>query len=53
MEGFIILLVLLALGCLLCGPVALIISIIALNKSRTLELRPMRVERPMRKEEVP
>jgi uncharacterized membrane protein len=53
MEGFIILLVLLAICCFMCGPVALIISIIALNKSRSLELKSLRVERPVRKEEVP
>jgi uncharacterized membrane protein len=53
MEGFIILLVLLAIGCFLCGPVALIISIIALNKSRSIYPKPERVERPVRKEEVP
>jgi uncharacterized membrane protein len=52
MEGFIILLVLLAICCFLCGPVALIISIIALNKSRSLEREPLRVEKPIRKEEV-
>ncbi|MDH4238095.1 MAG: DUF2339 domain-containing protein [Phycisphaerae bacterium] len=53
MEGFIILLVLLAICCFLCGPAALIISIIALNKSRTLDREPLRVEKPIRKEEVP
>jgi len=53
MEGFIILLVLMAIFCLLCGPAALIISIIALNKSKLLESERLRVERPVRKEEVP
>ena len=53
MEGFIILLVLLAICFFLCGPVALIISIIALNKSRALELKSLRAEKPVKKEEVP
>jgi uncharacterized membrane protein len=53
MEGFIVLLILLAICCFLCGPVALIISIIALNKSKSLDRKPLRVERPVRKEEVP
>jgi uncharacterized membrane protein len=53
MEGFIILLILLAICCFLCGPVALIISIIALNRSKAIYPRPERVERPVRKEEVP
>ena len=34
MQVFIILLILLAVGCIVCGPVALIISIIALNKTK-------------------
>ncbi|UCC96574.1 MAG: DUF2339 domain-containing protein [Phycisphaerales bacterium] len=34
MEGLLVLLGLLALACILCGPVALVISIIALNKTR-------------------
>ena len=33
MEGFLILLIVLAVGCILAGPIALIISIIALNRS--------------------
>ncbi|MHC4397620.1 MAG: DUF2339 domain-containing protein [Planctomycetota bacterium] len=53
MEGFYILLVLLAICCFLCGPVALIISIIALNRSKGIYPKPERVERPVRKEEVP
>ncbi|MHC4417038.1 MAG: DUF2339 domain-containing protein [Planctomycetota bacterium] len=36
MEGFFILLSILAIGCVLSGPVALIISIIALNRSKTM-----------------
>jgi uncharacterized membrane protein len=53
MEGFIVLLCLLAVGCLLCGPVALIISIIALSKSKAIYPKPERVAIPVRKEEVP
>ena len=53
MEGFIFLLILLAICCFLCGPAALIISIIALNKSKAIYPKPERVERPVRKEEVP
>lgn len=34
MEGLFVLLIVLAVGCLICGPVALIISIIALSRSR-------------------
>jgi len=34
MGDFIILLIPLAIGCIVCGPIALIISIIALNKSK-------------------
>ncbi|MHC4573361.1 MAG: DUF2339 domain-containing protein [Planctomycetota bacterium] len=36
MEGLLFLLVVLAVGCILCGPIALIISIIALNRSREI-----------------
>ena len=51
MEGFFILIVL-AIGCVLCGPIALIISIIALNKSKGIYREPPeRVER-VKKEEV-
>jgi uncharacterized membrane protein len=51
MEGFIILIVL-AVGCVLCGPIALIISIIALNKSKVIYHEPPeRVER-IKKEEI-
>jgi len=51
MEGFIILIVL-AVGCVLCGPIALIISIIALNKSKAIYHEPPeRVER-VKKEEI-
>ncbi len=53
MEGFIILLILLAVGCFLCGPVALIISIIALNKAKqTYRQPPRKIEKIIRKEEV-
>jgi len=53
MEGFIILLILLAVGCIVCGPVALIISIIALNKIKEMYRQPLgKVEKPIRKEEV-
>ncbi len=53
MEGFIILLSLLVIGCVLCGPAALIISIIALNKSKARYPKLERIERPVIKEEVP
>ena len=36
MEGFFVLLILLAVGCLICGPIALIVSIIALKRSREI-----------------
>src|SRR4030042_4613206 len=52
MEGFIFLLCLLAIGCLLCGPAALIISIVALNRSKSVYPQPKREERPARKEEA-
>jgi len=52
MGGILSLLILLAIGCLLCGPAALIISIIALNKSKAIYPKPERVERLVRKEEV-
>ena len=53
MEGFIILLILLAVGCFVCGPVALIISIIALNKTKERFRQPLgKVEKPIREEEV-
>jgi len=52
MGSFIVLLCLLAIGCLLCGPAALIISIIALNKSKSVYTKPEKVEIPVRKEEV-
>jgi hypothetical protein len=51
MEGFIVLLCLLVIGCVLCGPAALIISIIALNKSKAMHPEPQRVERHAREEE--
>src|SRR4030042_2711061 len=52
MGGFIILLSLLVIGCVLCGPAALIISIIALNRTKAIYPRPQRVERPAREDEV-
>jgi uncharacterized membrane protein len=52
MEGFIVLLCLLVIACFLCGPAALIISIIALNRSKAIYPKPRRLERPVRKEEV-
>jgi uncharacterized membrane protein len=36
MEGFFVLLILLVVGCLICGPIALIVSIIALKRSREI-----------------
>ncbi len=52
MEDFIILLIPLVIGCIVCGPIALIISIIALNKSKGIYREPPeRVER-FKKEEV-
>ena len=51
MEGFIILLILLAITCIVCGPVALIISIIALNKTKqTYRQPPRRIENPVKEE---
>ncbi len=53
MEGFFVLLILLAVGCIVCGPIALIISIIALNKTKEMYRQPLRkVEKPIRREEV-
>ncbi len=55
MEGFFILLILLAVGCIVSGPIALIISIIALNRSKArYRVPPERVERvvPERVERV-
>ena len=53
MEGFFVLLILLAVGCIVCGPVALIISIIALNKTKEMYRQPLgKVEKPIRREEV-
>ncbi|MHC4325907.1 MAG: DUF2339 domain-containing protein, partial [Planctomycetota bacterium] len=51
MEGYIILLILLAIACIFSGPVALIISIIALNKTKQVYRQPpQRVERPAKEE---
>ncbi|MBW1841131.1 MAG: DUF2339 domain-containing protein [Deltaproteobacteria bacterium] len=51
MEGFFILLILLAIACIASGPVALIISIIALNKTKqTYRQPPRKVEKPAKEE---
>jgi uncharacterized membrane protein len=53
MEGFFVLLILLAVGCIVCGPVALIVSIIALNKTKEMYRQtPGKVEKPIREKEV-
>ena len=53
MGSYFILLILLAIGCVVCGPVALIISIIALKKTKEMYRQPLgKVETPIRKEEV-
>jgi uncharacterized membrane protein len=53
MEGFIVLLILLAVGCIVCGPIALIISIIALNKTKEMYRQPLgRAEKPLREKEI-
>lgn len=52
MHGFFVLLILLVICCLLCGPAALIISIIALNKTKEFYRMPERLERPAGKEEA-
>jgi len=55
MHEFWVLLIVLAVGCIVCGPIALIISIIALNRSRAMYREPpKRVERvvPERVERV-
>ena len=51
MEGLFILLGLLIIACVVCGPVALIISIIALNKTKQIYPQPpRRVEMPAKKD---
>ena len=51
MEGYFILLILLVIACVASGPVALIISIIALNKTKqTYRQPPRRVEKPAKEE---
>jgi len=51
MEGYIILLILLAIACIICGPIALIVSIIALNKTKQIcPQPPRRVEMPAKEE---
>ena len=53
MEGFFVLLILLAVGCILCGPIALIISIIALNKIKEMYRQTLgKVEKPIREKEI-
>lgn len=53
MEGIFILLILLAIACIICGPIALIISIIALNKSKAPYREPLTyAEKPAKLEEV-
>ncbi|MHC4425268.1 MAG: DUF2339 domain-containing protein [Planctomycetota bacterium] len=52
MEGLIILLILLAIGCFACGPIALIISIIALNKTKQMYREPPRIGRKVAREEI-
>jgi len=52
MSGPFIFLILLAIGCILCGPVALIISIIALNKLKAMYREPGGVGRVVKEEEV-
>jgi uncharacterized membrane protein len=52
MEGLIILLVLLASGCFACGPIALIISIVALNKTKRMYREPPRIAEKAAKEKV-
>ena len=54
MQGFFMLLILLGVACLASGPIALIISIIALNKTKEMYRRPpVTVEKPLRKEAKP
>jgi len=53
MEGFFILLILLVVACLICGPVALIVSIVALRRSREVYPPPVRqpaVPRPSKQQ---
>jgi len=51
MEGYLILLILLVIACVVSGPVALIISIIALNKTKQVYGEPpRRVEKPAKEE---
>ena len=47
MEGFFILLILLVVGCLVCGPIALIISIVALKRSRDQAAIPFSIRAPV------
>ena len=41
MHGILLFLIFLGIGCLVCGPIALIISIIALKSTRTEVRRPI------------
>jgi len=52
MEGYFILLILLVIACIICGPIALIISIIALNKTKQISYEPLRKAEKPAKEEV-
>ena len=54
MQGPFMLLILLGVACLVSGPIALIISIIALNKTKEIYRRPPgKVEKPLREEAKP
>ncbi len=52
MYEFWVLLIVLAVGCIVCGPIALIISIIALNKSKAIYREPPKRVEGIKKEEV-
>ncbi len=53
MEGPFVILIILTIGCILCGPIALVISIIALNRSKTPSLGPpLGIKKPAKVEEV-
>ena len=53
MEGFIILLILLAVTCIICGPIALAIGLIALNKLRAVRRELLtKIERAVKEREV-
>jgi len=53
MQGLFMPLILLGIACLVSGPIALIISIIALNKTKEIYRRPPgKMEKPLREEEI-